>query len=55
MSYTEWKNGWISDEEYAMEYELDDIRAEVVRRKLERVEDEEEDEDEGSEDESENE
>jgi len=27
MSYTEWKNGWISDNEYAMEYVFDDIRA----------------------------
>ena len=54
MSYTEWKHGWISDDEYAMEYELDDMSAEVARRKLGRVEDEE-DEDEESEDEGENE
>lgn len=40
MSYTEWKHGWISDDEYAMEYQLDDIRA----TRFETVEDEEEDE-----------
>lgn len=45
MSYTEWKHGWISDEEYAMEYILDDIRA----AELNSVEDQEE---EVSEDES---
>jgi hypothetical protein len=53
MSYTEWKNGWISDNEYAMEFVLDDMRADVARHKLGLVEDEEEDEE--SEDESENE
>jgi hypothetical protein len=44
MSYTEWKHGWISDDEYASEYELDDCRADVARHKLGLVEDEEEDE-----------
>lgn len=53
MSYTEWKHGWISDEEYAMEFVLDDMRADALRHKLGLVEDEEEDEE--SEDESENE
>lgn len=38
MSYTEWKHGWISDDEYAMEFELDDIRA----TRFETVEDQEE-------------
>jgi len=45
MSYKEWKYGMISDDEYAMEYELDDIRAEFARYRLGLVEDEEEDED----------
>jgi hypothetical protein len=40
MSYNEWKHGLISDEEYAMEFELDDIRA----TRFETVEDQEEDE-----------
>ena len=40
MSYNEWKHGLISDDEYAMEYELDDIRA----TRFETVEDQEEDE-----------
>lgn len=44
MSYTEWKHGWISDEEYAMEYKLDDMRADALQRKLELVDDQEEDE-----------
>ena len=44
MSYTEWKHGWITDDEYAMEFALDDWRAEVVRHKLGLVEDQEEDE-----------
>lgn len=50
MSYTEWKHGWISDDEYAMEYVLDDMRADALRRKLELVEDEEEDDEEETED-----
>ena len=54
MSYNEWKHGLISDEEYAMEFVLDDMRADAMRHKLGMVEDEEED-DEESEDESENE
>lgn len=44
MSYTEWKNGWISDDEYAMEFALDEWRAEVMRCKSRLVDDEEEDE-----------
>lgn len=44
MSYTEWKNGWISDDEYAMEFVLDDMRADALRHKLGLVEDQEEDE-----------
>lgn len=47
MSYTEWKHGLISDEEYATEYMLDDIRA----TRFETVEDQEEDEEEDCEDE----
>lgn len=58
MSYTEWKHGLISDDEYAMEYELDDVRAEFARYRLGLMEDQEEDEeteDEETEDEGENE
>ena len=40
MSYTEWKHGWISDEEYADEYRLDKMR----EARFGAVEDEEDDE-----------
>ena len=44
MSYNEWKHGWISDDEYAMEFALDDMRVDALRHKLGLVEDQEEDE-----------
>ena len=40
MSYTEWKHGWITDEEYADEYRLDKMR----EARFGAVEDEEDDE-----------
>ena len=40
MSYTEWKHGWITDEEYADEYTLDKMR----EARFGAVEDEEDDE-----------
>lgn len=43
MSYTEWKHGLISDDEYALEYTLDDMRAAELNRVDDQEEDEEED------------
>lgn len=45
MSYTEWKHGWISDDEYADEYKLDKMR-EARLRDDDDDEDEEDDEEE---------
>ena len=44
MSYTEWKHGWITDEEYADEYMLDKMRE--ARLRDDDVDDEEEEDDE---------
>lgn len=42
MSYTEWKHGWITDEEYADEYMLDKMR----EARFGTIEDEEDDDEE---------
>lgn len=42
MSYREWKAGLISDDQYSMEYMLDEMRA----ASLNRVEDQDDEEDE---------
>ena len=47
MSYTEWKHGWISDEEYADEYRFNKIREAMVGAVEDDDEDDEEDDCEG--------
>ena len=45
MSYTEWKHGWISDDEYADEYRLDKMREARLRDDDDDDDDDDEEED----------